>query len=193
MRHSQWITRRRVGLALLCALVTAGGLVAGPGAQASQRAPRTAPVSSAWSSGPQIIVNFASNKCLQPKSYLEQALIEQRTCSSSQLQRWVSEDLGNGFVRLVNQGSHFCIDLLANTEAEVGNGTKLEQFDCNIAYTGQQWARSPGSRSAHFQVFNRIKGLCMDVTNRSTSNGAVIQVWSCNFYETAQEFRFTDA
>ena len=151
-------------------VVSAGVLVFGTGSQAAPtaKAPQAAVALAPgyWSDYGQTIVNYNSNKCLQPQSYAAQAFIEQRTCDGSSLQRWKLSDPGTGYAVLVNQGSGLCIDLYANSEDEVGNGILLEQFYCNVAYTGQQWARSWGSRRYHYQVQNRIKGLCLDVRNR---------------------------
>jgi Ricin-type beta-trefoil lectin domain len=94
---------------------------------------------------------------------------------------------------LVNQASQMCLDLQVNSEAEVVPGTLVQQFYCWTGYTSEQWNRSSGSRHYHFQVWTRIKGLCLDVRNRSSANGALLQVYSCKYYEDAQEFRFVDA
>jgi len=182
-----------VVLAVVAATLTGGSAAQAAGPQGGAAAEPRAGVA-AWSSFPQIITNFASGKCLQPKAAALNALVEQRTCdTTNSLQKWRSEDAGSGFVRLRNVGSQLCMDLQANSEAEVGNGTLIQVFVCREEYTGERWMRTAGSRAQHFQVENFINtSLCLDVQNRSSSNGALLQLWSCKFIETAQEFKFTD-
>lgn len=176
-------------VALATVAISGGLLVAGTGAQA---APAAAP---AYLPGSHAIINYNSNKCLQPQSLAPNALIEQRDCDNTSRQRWTSVDVGDGYALLVNQASGLCLDLQANSFPEVGNGTLTQQFYCSWPYDLERWNMSPGSRSNHFQVFNAftvpgIGWMCLDVRNRSKTNGALIQIWSCNFRETAQEFRF---
>jgi hypothetical protein len=186
--------RRLAALVLSGVMVCAGALVAGSTAQAA-----TAPVGvnalpALWSDYGQHIVNYHSGKCLQPQSTAPQARIEQRTCTSpSSLQRWKVIDSGDGHAMLVNQGSGLCLDLFVNSEAEVALGTPVQQFSCWNGYTSEYWKRSRGSRYEYFQVLTRIKNLCLDVRDRSSSDGAPLQLWTCDFYEVAQEFKFVDA
>jgi hypothetical protein len=199
MRHRfvhlrQWAARtpRRLATFAVAGTVMLGGALAvGAGAQAAPSV-QTALAPVRWSDYGQIITNYHSGKCLQPQSSSANAFVEQRTCNGSALQRWKVTESGTGYAWLVNQGSGLCMDLYANSEAEVVNGTTVQVFYCSTEYTTEQWARSRGSRLYHYQVFNRVKGLCLDVRNRSTSDGALLQVWSCSYYENAQQFKFTD-
>jgi len=120
-----------VVLAVVAATLTGGSAAQAAGPQGGAAAEPRAGVA-AWSSFPQIITNFASGKCLQPKAAALNALVEQRTCdTTNSLQKWRSEDAGSGFVRLRNVGSNLCMDLQANSEAEVGNGTLIQVFVCH--------------------------------------------------------------
>jgi hypothetical protein len=179
-------------LMLTAIAVTVGTLAFAGSAQAAPPAGPHAPTASFAFA--QNIINFSSNKCLQPQSANRNAIVVQRRCDSTNfLQRWFVSDLGDGYSFLVNQGSGLCMDLQANSEAEVGNGTLVQVFDCFAGYTSEHWAFSQGSRVNHYQIFNKDKGLCADVRNRSSADGAVLQIWECKFLETAQEFRFVSA
>jgi hypothetical protein len=182
----------RLVLAGLMAVVAAlAGLATGSPASAK---PAAAGGSTAAFPFAVTIRNFSSNKCLQPATINPNAVIVQRSCDSRNfLQRWTTSDLGDGYHFLVNQGSTLCLDLQANSEDEVGNGTLTQQFLCSAQYNSEHWNFVPGSRVNHYQVFTLDKGLCLDVRDRSSADGAVIQVWDCKFLETAQEFRFVSA
>jgi hypothetical protein len=181
MRIRRWAVAVLGGIALTLAFAGSAQAAQPPGPQAA--VPSTGFAFN--------IINFSSNKCLQPQSWSRNAVVVQRTCDRTNfLQRWTLSPLGDGYSFVVNQGTGFCMDLQANSEDEVGNGTLVQQFDCFAGYTSEHWNFVAGSRVNHYQVFNLVKGLCLDLKDRSSANGAVIQVWSCKFLETAQEWRF---
>jgi hypothetical protein len=176
-------------IASVLALAVASAAQAAPREEAPRAAAALAPAH--WSDYGQTIVNNNSGKCLQPQSNALQAFIEQRTCNGSSAQRWKITDAG-GYAALVNQYTGMCIALYADPE-DVGDGTLLEQFYCYSADPAEQWSRARASRLYHYQVWNNIKGLCLQVRNRATSDGALLEVRGCSYYESAQQFRFQDA
>ena len=183
------VRRRLAVLILTIVATTTGPLAAGTGAHAGPRPP-----ASLVDWGPtHVIVNYHSNKCLQPNSYSANALVVQYTCGTTNLQKWRIVLQANGYAWLQNVGSRMCMDLKANSEAEVVNGTLVQVFHCSTTYTTEQWNRSTGSRLQYFQTWNRVKGLCLDVQDGSSANNARLQVWSCKYHETAQQFRYIDA
>jgi hypothetical protein len=182
--------KRRLALLLLASMTTIAAALA-TGATAQAAGPHAAAAGFPFAVN---IINFSSNKCLQPDSGNPNAIVVQRTCDSANfLQRWYTSQLADGYSFVVNQGTGLCMDLQANSEAEVGSGTLVQQFYCSVDFTTEHWNFVPGSRVNHYQVFNLVKGLCLDLRGRSSANGAPIQVWECKFLETAQEFRFVSA
>jgi hypothetical protein len=176
------MTIRRM-LGVLAALAAAGAAALVP-ATAAHAAP---PVPGS----PYNIINFSSDKCLQPRTADAGALIEQRDCDGNLMQRWTTRNRGDGYVALQNVYTRMCIDLKVNSPDEVGNGTPIEQMYCNDAWDSQGYRAVNGSRLSHFQIFVKEQPTsCLDVTNRSSANGAPLQLYSCKFFETAQEFRF---
>ena len=139
-----------------------------------------------------VIINYKSGKCLQPQSTSANALVVQRSCTNTSLQKWQAMNVGTGYFWLQNRASGLCMDLQVNSEPEVVPGALVQQFPCNTIYTSEEWNRSSGSRLHHFQVWTRIRGLCLEPQNRSTSDGVRIHVNSCSYYENAQQFRFVD-
>ena len=142
---------------------------------------------------PQVIKNYASGKCLQPESNSANALVVQRSCTFGASQQWRAMVVNGHYFWLRNQATGLCMDLQANSEEEVGNGTLVQVFFCSGAFTSEQWNRMGGSRPGYFQVLNLVKGLCLDVQNRSSSDNARLQVWTCKAFEDAQKFQFIDA
>ena len=182
---------RRWGLAVLTVLAVALGTVTlAPGARPAQ------------ASGPRLaaapsftvlfdIINFSSNKCLQPAGVLPTALIVQVSCSTtSTLQQWSVSDQGDGHGLLRNLGSGLCMDLQVDNDSQVGIPTLVSQRDCTAGRNTARWGFSAGSRSHFDQIFNQVQGRCMDVQNRSSADNALLQVIECKFLETAQEFQF---
>ena len=187
----------RIRLRALLVVACASALVAGASGQAV--AARTEPVGTnafpaQWLDSGQRISNFYSGKCLQPETNTSQARVVQRTCTNgtNSLQRWKVLDAGDGHAMLRNGGG-LCLDLFANSQAEVVPGTPVQVFSCSNGYPTEHWSRSAGSRTDHFQVRTHINGYCLDVHHRSTADGAPLQVFLCDYYETAQQFRFVDA
>jgi hypothetical protein len=138
------------------------------------------------------IRNEYSNKCIIPKgnSSNANAPIVQRTCENRNHHRWVFTPVGNGYYWIVNQGSGMCLDLAANSEEEVTYGTRVQQFWCSSEYTSEQWYPISYYGTPIFWLQNRVKGLCLDVLGRSTSNDAPLQVIECKIAqdERAQLF-----
>jgi hypothetical protein len=178
--------RRRLATLALTVVMTGGGL-AFPGMAAAAPAGDTAP--QAIGSFTQM-VNEYSRKCVIPKgkSLNANAPIVQRTCENNATHRWIMTPLGNGYYWVINQGSGLCLDLAANSEEEVTYGTRVQQFHCSTAYTGEQWRKIDYFGTGIYLLQNRIKNLCMDVQFRSGSNDAPLQVIECKLYEIAQHF-----
>jgi hypothetical protein len=182
---------RRWGLAVLTVLAVTLSTMAWAGG--AQSAPPPSPRLAAVPSFTVLfdIINFNSNKCLQPAGTLPTALIVQVSCSStSSLQQWSVSDLGDGTGLLRNLGSGLCMDLQVDNDGQVGIPTLVSQRDCSAGRNTAHWEFTHGSRQHFDQVFNLVQGLCMDVQNRSSADNALLQVIECKFLETAQEFQF---
>lgn len=180
--------RRRSARGVFAAVLIVGAVLVGSlGLATSAQA--------GWADFPQKIINYSSNKCLQPQSFAPNARVEQRTCSGfATLQAWqpVNAD-ADGYVWLRNTSTGMCMDLWANSREEVGNGTLIQVFTCAEESWGQRWNRVNGSRDGHFMIFAKERPtLCLDVQNRSSSNGALLQLYQCKFFEDAQQFRLVD-
>jgi hypothetical protein len=173
----------------------AAGLVAGlmaavtglaPGGAA--RAAPPAPDGATTNANPILtITNLHSNRCIGPENGTPNALIRQRGCNRSSTQLWEFVPTGSEYL-LVNRGTGYCLDLQANSEDEVVWGTLAQQFWCNGAYDSEYWYLVLVSYP-YYQLVNRVKNLCLDVRGRSSSDGALLQVWGCKSGEPAQLFR----
>lgn len=184
-------TGRRLATLLVGLTLSLGGLALGPAAQAAPGPGHE--ISPAAAGNFYQVVNKHSNKCVTPRGNSTglNALVVQRSCENRVSHRWAPEYVGNGYYWLVNQGSGLCLDLQANSEEEVQIGTLVQQFACRVEYTSEQWELVPGpAPSGHYQLRNRVKGLCADVKFRSTANDAQLQVIECKYNEPAQLFRF---
>lgn len=182
------MTLRRLVMLVLGMALSVGSLAFSTTAHA---APRGGPDGKAAALNAfSFIRNQNSGKCLQPKSGNPNALVVQRTCGPWGGMGWALQYVGNGYYWLVNDYSGLCMDLQANSEAEVVRGTPVQQFWCNIEYTSEQWQLVPSTTAGYYLLRNRVKGLCADVRNRSTANDAQLQVIECKYNEAAQRFQF---
>ncbi len=125
--------------------------------------------------------NVGSNKCasVQDRSVAAGALVHSWSCANANNDLWNPIALGNGFYWLVNRNSGLCLDI--RTNAGVSNGQVLQQFPCNMIYTSEQW-RFDTIIPGRFQIASAANtGKCIDLKFGSTSNGALVQMWSCGF------------
>jgi hypothetical protein len=177
-------------LVLIGIAVAAGTFGAGTAAQAASQ---PQPLASTTAAAPYYFIqNVHSSRCLQPTSpAAANSVIVQRTCGPWGGMTWGLLYYGNGYYWLVSQYSGMCLDLQANSEAEVVRGTLVQQFYCSGEYTSEQWRLVPGpAPTGTYQLQNRVKGLCADIQGRSSANNAKLQVIECKYNEPAQLFRF---
>ncbi|MGY0234382.1 RICIN domain-containing protein [Longispora urticae] len=178
---------------LLAVVVALAGAVAGGFATAgpAQAATAPAPVTASSAGQPGLagaafeIVNRGTGKCadVAGKSLLNGALVHQWSCARGANQLWIAQPVQSapGYYSLINVNSGKCMDLRANNDDEVFNGTLVQQFECNAElYTSERWKLSFSPSAPGYLTFTTwIKGLCLDLNNGSGSNGARIQVWDC--------------
>ncbi|WP_144394593.1 RICIN domain-containing protein [Pleionea sediminis] len=67
------------------------------------------------------------------------------------------------------------------------NGTKILNWE-NLGGANQQF-RFQKSGSGKWRIINRLSGLCLDISGRSTDNGASLIQWECTPYSSNQQFR----
>ncbi|MBP1782110.1 RICIN domain-containing protein [Micromonospora chalcea] len=72
-----------------------------------------------------------------------------------------------------------CLDMA--TDGSVGNGTRVQTWSCSHA-SNQRWYAEPVQENANWRPLHnmRNKELCLDVLNAQYSDGARLQVFTCN-------------
>jgi hypothetical protein len=82
--------------------------------------------------------------------------------------------------RLVNQKSGKCLDM--KSDGSVGNGTPVQQWDCN-GRSNQSWVAWPvtDSSTKNWVMLRSLErpDLCLDAYDFRYSSGTPIQVWEC--------------
>jgi len=130
-------------------------------------------------------VNYNSGKCLDVtgRSTANGAVLQQWTClsgSTAANQGWFFIPAAtSGYYTVVNLNSNKCLDVTGRSTA---NGAVIQQYTCNGG-TNQEWYPSVAQNNPAATIYNLINlnsGKCLDVTGRSTANGAVVQQWTCN-------------
>ena len=83
------------------------------------------------------------------------------------------------YYQFVNYNSGKCLDVTGRSTA---NGAVIQQWTCLSGSTAanQGWFFIPAARSGYYTVVNVNSNKCLDVTDRSTANGAIIQQYTCN-------------
>jgi hypothetical protein len=83
-----------------------------------------------------------------------------------------------GIYELKNKVTGGCLDMAI--DGPVGNGTRVQQWECTGA-SNQRWvARPVVSGNNWVKLVNVRSGLCLDVTNVSYTDYATLQVWQCS-------------
>ena len=102
--------------------------------------------------------------------------ISSAAASNSSLATPAAVDL---YYQFVNYNSGKCLDVTGRSTA---NGAVLQQWTCLSGSTAanQGWFFIPAATSGYYTVVNLNSNKCLDVTGRSTANGAVVQQWTCN-------------
>lgn len=131
------------------------------------------------------IVNYTSNKCLQPQSRDNAALIEQRSCSSSTAQWWHFDySPGTPDRYITNVWSGHC---LANGTPSVA----VRQLECAPAAPVQRWIEPIVRVGGHVQMITRVtNSTCIDIAGNSSSNGALAIMSGCWVGDPSQAFRY---
>jgi hypothetical protein len=178
---------QRTAAALLVGVLAAlASLAVSGAARSAPSAGKTAPL--LVNSGLQI-KNKNSGKCVEPENRTPNALIRQHTCVRGPVQYWQLDYVSGGYYRIRNNhNANQCLDLQVNSQEEVVWGTLTQQFYCNPAYTSELWFVQPVN-GGYVQLVTYIYGLCLDVQSRSSSDGALLQVWGCKSTESAQLFQ----
>lgn len=101
------------------------------------------------------------------------AIVQQYNYVGGSNQKWIINDVGNGYYDIVNVNSGKCLDV---TNSSTANGAVVQQWGY-AGGTNQQWQIIINS-AGYYEILNRNSGKCLDVTGSSTSNGAVIQQYT---------------
>ena len=105
--------------------------------------------------------------------------IQQWTCNGTGAQTFVLEDVGGGAYRLKNPQSGKCAAVDTNGPSSgKGNGTQILLANCGTSST-QKFTVQNGSASFQ-QLVNTRSNKCLDVNGSSNSDGAKVQLWTCN-------------
>jgi glucosylceramidase len=138
------------------------------------------------------VANANSGKCLDATggSTANGTALQQWTCTAGNTnQQWQFQPTDSGFYKVVARNATTQAWNVIGGPGATGNGVKVQLW----AYgggTNEQWqavARSDGSYS--FSPRNNT-GNCLDVTDVSTADGALLQQWACSG-GSAQGFRLT--
>jgi hypothetical protein len=137
------------------------------------------------------IRNTTTDKCLEMQgvnSVDPGGFVQQWSCTGNQNQYWAPEDIGGGFVHFVNQRSGLCLDI--KTGGPVPNGTRLQQWSCNTGISSESWQiQVVNPFAGTYQIVTAVNGLCIDLKDLSSADGATIQMWTC-IQRASQIWRF---
>ncbi|KAJ1568162.1 hypothetical protein HK405_003442 [Cladochytrium tenue] len=120
-----------------------------------------------------------SGKCLEVKgqSLAENHTVDQWTCNSGSNQQFEIFLIESaGYYRLTARNSDKCMAPLANA---VAAGTDIVQVTCDESNQGQHWSITDLG-TGYTKIVHRTSELCLDVDGYSTSDGAIVDLWTCN-------------
>ena len=116
------------------------------------------------------------------------------TSNGTAVQQYSSWETAGQKFNVLASGSNWKIAMSGNTAKCVGprgngtvNSTVMEIQDCN-GTTAQAWTVTADEKmSGSFQFKNVASGRCLDVSGASTSNTALMQLYDCKSYYTANQ------
>ena len=181
------------GAAMALGLMTVLAVAGTPAMAATSNPSHTTPAATSNSSNitPASVVlyyqfvNYNSGKCLDVtgRSTANGAVLQQWTClsgSSASNQGWAFIPAArSGYYTVVNLNSNKCLDV---TDRSTANGAIIQQYTCNGG-TNQEWYPRVAQNNPAATIYNLVNlnsGKCLDVLDRSTANGAIIQQYTCN-------------
>ncbi len=72
------------------------------------------------------------------------------------------------------------VSLAGLSGAALSNGIAAHLIDCAPGFGAQRWS-APGAAGQPQSIHNSITtSICLDIANRNTSDGALLQAWHCN-------------
>jgi hypothetical protein len=88
-------------------------------------------------------------------------------------QKFMLQDLGNGYKLIKNAQSGKCLDVV-NWSSD--NGANVQQYDCHGGNNQQFQVLTDSSGKTHF--INRQSGKSLDIANWGTANGSNVHQWA---------------
>ncbi|KXN87394.1 Endo-1,4-beta-xylanase A [Leucoagaricus sp. SymC.cos] len=124
----------------------------------------------------QIHPSYDEDKCLDVREsgFADGTPVDIFDCNGTPAQNWVIQP-GTTQVKLA--GYNLCLDAGVNPM----NGTKMKIWTCYPGLPAQTWYYTDDKRIAL-----KGKGFCLDLTNGSSENFNVVQVWKCTNGNTNQ-------
>ncbi|GAA4187642.1 ricin-type beta-trefoil lectin domain protein [Streptosporangium oxazolinicum] len=136
------------------------------------------------------VVNANSGKCVDGRDLGtgNGTALQQWTCNSpaADNQDFRFQPAGDGFYRVVYRRAPALAWDVTGGGGATGDGAKVNLWTYGGG-TNQQWKPTPRADGG-FTFTARHSGKCLDVTDMSTGNGALLQQWSCH-NSPAQTFR----
>ena len=137
--------------------------------------------------GTTTLVFANSNSCMDVSgvSYNDGALMQQYACSNGANQKFTVEAVSGGY-RFKANHSGKCLRATSN-----GAFASLEQRSCDT--TTNQLFDVVSAGNGKYQLKNRAGGMCAEVANYSTANGAQVRVNTCASSAANQQFTMSGA
>ncbi|KAJ3521431.1 hypothetical protein NM688_g9017 [Phlebia brevispora] len=88
-------------------------------------------------------------------------------CNSTGAQNWV---INSGSTAVQLAGTNYCLD----AGDSPANGVQMKIWECYSSLAAQTWYYTDDNRIAL-----ENQGLCLDLTNGSTDDGTIMQIWAC--------------
>lgn len=137
------------------------------------------------------VVNTNSGLCVDAAGWgtSNGTAVQQWACGNGQQnQEWQFQPTGNGYAQVVNRNAPALVWDVTGGPGATSNGVPIQLWTAGGG-TNQQWTAASLGNGAYSFTARNSGTECLDVTNRSTSNGTQLQQWACTGGDTAQSFR----
>ncbi|MFC0541466.1 RICIN domain-containing protein [Kutzneria chonburiensis] len=148
--------------------------------------PPTGIDSSKWYS----VTAQVSSKCLDAanRGTADGTALQQWSCTAATNQQWQFRSTGDGYYQVVNRNAANLAWDVSGGAGATGDGVTVQLWSY-VGGSNQQWqAVDNGNGSYRFVARNSTK--CLDVRDQSTSDGGLLQQWTCSG-GPAQSFQLT--
>jgi glucosylceramidase len=136
------------------------------------------------------VINASSSKCIDATNggTANGTAVQQWTCASGNAnQQWQFQPTDSGYYKVVTRDAPALAWDVTGGASATGDGVKIQLWSYGSG-TNQQWKPVQHADGTYSFTPRSNGNECLDVTNLSSADGALLQQWTCTGGDLAQSF-----